>query len=81
MANYRFNHPAYCLPVICQDRLLDTEEIGHPLLKSERNVTNDFSICSLHQIAIVTGANMAGKSTFLRTIGVNLILAQSGNVV
>ena len=81
MANYHFNHPAYCLPVICQDRLLDTEEIGHPLLKSERNVTNDFSICSLHQIAIVTGANMAGKSTFLRTIGVNLILAQSGNVV
>ena len=81
MANYRFNHPAYCLPVICQDRLLDTEEIGHPLLNSERNVTNDFSICSLHQIAIVTGANMAGKSTFLRTIGVNLILAQSGNVV
>lgn len=81
MANYRFNHPAYCLPVICQDRLLDTEEIGHPLLESERNVTNDFSICSLHQIAIVTGANMAGKSTFLRTIGVNLILAQSGNVV
>mgnify|MGYP002747109463 FL=1 len=81
MANYRFNHPAYCLPVICQDRLLDTEEIGHPLLKSERNVTKDFSIRSLHQIAIVTGANMAGKSTFLRTIGVNLILAQSGNVV
>ena len=81
MANYRFNHPAYCLPVICQDRLLDTEEIGHPLLKSERNVTNDFSIRSLHQITIVTGANMAGKSTFLRTIGVNLILAQSGNVV
>ena len=81
MANYRFNHPAYCLPVICLDRLLDTEEIGHPLLKSERNVTNDFSIRSLHQIAIVTGANMAGKSTFLRTIGVNLILAQSGNVV
>ena len=81
MANYRFNHPAYCLPVICQDRLLDTEEIGHPLLKSERNVTNDFSIRSLHQIAIVTGANMAGKSPFLRTIGVNLILAQSGNVV
>ena len=81
MANYRFNHPAYCLPVICQDRLLATEEIGHPLLKSERNVTNDFSIRSLHQIAIVTGANMAGKSTFLRTIGVNLILAQSGNVV
>ena len=81
MANYRFNHPAYCLPVICQDRLLDTEEIGHPLLKSERNVTNDFSIRSLPQIAIVTGANMAGKSTFLRTIGVNLILAQSGNVV
>ncbi len=81
MANYRFNHPAYCLPVICQDRLLDTEEIGHPLLKSERNVTNDFSIRSLHQIAIVTGANMAGKSTFLRTIGGNMILAQSGNVV
>ena len=78
MANYRFNHPAYCLPVICQDRLLDTEEIGHPLLKSERNVTNDFSIRSLHQIAIVTGANMAGKSTFLRTIGINYLLGCMG---
>mgnify|MGYP000969520313 CR=1 FL=1 len=78
MANYRFNHPAYCLPVICQDRLLDTEEMGHPLLKSERNVTNDFSIRSLHQIAIVTGANMAGKSTFLRTIGINYLLGCMG---
>lgn len=81
MANYRFNHPSYSIPVISNDSLIEAREIGHPLLKSERSVTNDFRIKSLHQVAIVTGANMAGKSTFLRTIGVNLVLAQSGNVV
>lgn len=81
MAVYRFNHPSYTFPQISETVLLDAREAGHPLLKGNRNVTNDFSIDHLHQLFIVTGANMAGKSTFLRTIGVNLVLAQSGNVV
>lgn len=81
MANYRFNHPEYTLPEFTTTNILEVCKIGHPLLKSEQNVTNDFKINSLHQLFIVTGANMAGKSTFLRTIGINLVLAQSGNVV
>lgn len=81
MAIYRFNHPQYTEPLISTSVLLDAEAIGHPLLKGKWNVTNNFKIDTLHQIYIVTGANMAGKSTFLRTIGVNLVLAQSGNVV
>lgn len=81
MANYRFNHPTYTKPEISETFLLNAREAGHPLLKGKHKVTNDFSIASLHQLFIVTGANMAGKSTFLRTIGINLVLAQSGNVV
>lgn len=81
MANYRFNHPTYTKPEISETFLLNARETGHPLLKGKHKVTNDFSIASLHQLFIVTGANMAGKSTFLRTIGINLVLAQSGNVV
>ena len=53
--------------------------MGHPLLPQA--VPNDFSVEKVHQLFIVTGANMAGKSTFLRTVGVNLVLALSGNVV
>lgn len=81
MANYHFNHPTYTKPEISKTSLLNAREAGHPLLKGKHKVTNDFSIASLHQLFIVTGANMAGKSTFLRTIGINLVLAQSGNVV
>lgn len=81
MSNYRYNHPHYTFPRIDPSTLFDAREVGHPLLKSRHKVTNDFSIPSLHRLYIVTGANMAGKSTFLRTVGINLVLAQSGNVV
>lgn len=81
MANYRFNHPSYHFPEFNADTLLEVRDAGHPLLPAYRNVTNNFKIDTQHQLFIVTGANMAGKSTFLRTIGVNLVLAQSGNVV
>lgn len=81
MANYRLNHPAYAEPRLGGTRLLEAYGAGHPLLTANHKVTNDFHIDGLHRLFIVTGANMAGKSTFLRTIGINLVLAQSGNVV
>lgn len=81
MGLYRFNHPTYCTPEISTDHLLHAEAMGHPLLPDEGKVCNDFEVAALHDIYIVTGANMAGKSTFLRTVGVNLVLALSGNVV
>lgn len=81
MGTYRFNHPDYCTPVLSDDILLQAEEMGHPLLNTKGKVSNDFEVRKLHDLYIVTGANMAGKSTFLRTVGVNLVLALSGNVV
>ena len=81
MACYRYNHPRYVFPKISETALLRGEGIGHPLLPEDKTVTNDFQVENLHNLYIVTGANMAGKSTFLRTIGVNLVLALSGNAV
>lgn len=81
MAIFRFNHPTYTIPQFSTTSLLVVREAGHPLLKKHNKVTNNFRIDNLHQLYIVTGANMAGKSTFLRTVGINLVLAQSGNVV
>lgn len=80
MTNFRVNHPDYCTPVIGTSILLEATEMGHPLIQGQ-NVKNDFTVQSEHNLFIVTGANMAGKSTFLRTTGVNLVLALSGNVV
>ncbi|NPA43993.1 MAG: hypothetical protein GXO49_00505, partial [Chlorobi bacterium] len=54
---------------------------GHPLIDTNKIVTNNFKIEGLQKITIVTGANMAGKSTFLRTIGINLILGTLGTHV
>lgn len=81
MANYRVNHPEFVAPEFSDEVLIDGEGLGHPLLRASGKVRNDFRVESLHRLYIVTGANMAGKSTFLRTVGVNLVLAFSGNVV
>lgn len=79
MANYAFNHPNYQYPIISQNEKLQlkTTELGHPLLNPEKVVTNDVE---LHQedFFIITGANMAGKSTFLRTVAMNIVMANSG---
>ena len=81
MGTFRFNHPDYCWPEFGKEVLLHTEEAVHPLLRAERKVGNDLTVRKLQDIYIVTGANMAGKSTFLRTIGINWVLALSGNPV
>lgn len=81
MAIYRFNHPEYCTPVIDTTTIVSAHEMAHPLLKGEQVVTNNFTLEQLHEYFVVTGANMAGKSTFLRSVGVNMVLALTGNVV
>lgn len=55
--------------------------IGHPLIPETARVNNDFSVQSLGEMVIITGSNMSGKSTFLRTVGVNLVLAFAGSTV
>ena len=79
LANFAFNNPGYSWPVIDGDGpVIDAVEIGHPLIDDERRICNNFSIQKDGLIIIITGANMAGKSTFLRTVAVNYILGMTG---
>ncbi len=78
LATLCFNNPNWCWPVFGQYFSLEGEEIGHPLIPGAKRITNDFKMQGNPKIAIVTGSNMAGKSTFLRSLGVNILLAQMG---
>ncbi len=57
---------------------LDAQALGHPLLRPSQRVTNEIAVRGVGRVVIVTGSNMSGKSTFLRTIGLNTCLAQAG---
>lgn len=86
LANFAYLNPDYCFPRLAIGDsgvrpVFDAHGLGHPLLMDAVKVCNDFSLSRLGEVAIVTGSNMSGKSTFLRTVGVNLCLAQAGGVV
>jgi hypothetical protein len=82
LANFRFNHPGSIFPSISQDeKLLEAEQLGHPLIPDKNRVNNPAKILSRKHFTIITGANMAGKSTYLRTVGVNLVMAMAGSAV
>jgi hypothetical protein len=79
LANFANNHPEFIFPEIHEGGFtFQAEKMGHPLLHKNKRVGNDFEINGWAKVMIITGANMAGKSTFLRTVGVNLILARTG---
>ena len=80
-AIYKFNNPQFNFPVADEKIILKTKDMAHPLLFFKNPVVNDFAIDHLHQFFIITGANMSGKSTFLRAVAVNWILAHCGSVV
>lgn len=76
--NFAYNHPNHVYPkVLGEGRQVEATQLGHPLLKSEGRVDNDFTMNN-KEFFIVTGANMAGKSTFLRTVGLSIVLANNG---
>jgi hypothetical protein len=77
LANFAYLNPAYVFPERTGDHFV-AHNLGHPLLKPESKVCNDFELDQDQRIVILTGSNMAGKSTLLRTIGVNLALAYAG---
>ncbi len=74
---FLFNHPAWVKAEL-NSMEFSAKKVGHPLIKENNCILNDFKLDKTEKIIIITGANMAGKSTFLRTIGVNLILAGAG---
>lgn len=82
IANFHFNHPGSIFPSISLDgKLLEAVDLGHPLIPAGKRVNNPAFILGRRYFTIVTGANMAGKSTYLRTVGVNLVMAMMGSAV
>ena len=79
LANFAFNNPDYCYPELTDQAVIfSATNLGHPLINRDKRVCNDFLIPCRGKVFIITGANMAGKSTFLRTVAVNFILAMTG---
>ena len=77
-ANFSYNHPDAIFPEIMNgENGVKAESLGHPLIPREVRVDNPLEIKN-SQFIIITGANMAGKSTYLRTVGINLILGMCG---
>lgn len=74
-----YNHQDWNMPVIDNTgTTIEGKAVGHPLLAKEKRVDNDIYFPSNGHIKLITGSNMAGKSTFLRSIGINIVLAQIG---
>ncbi len=79
LAGFSYNHPNYTFPVVSEESMMiEARQIAHPLIPESECVPNDFSIGKDDKLHLVTGSNMSGKTTFLRTIGINLLLAECG---
>ena len=79
LANLYFNHPRWVVPEIFSSPFrLGAKAMGHPFIPEDERVDSDFMVQGAGKICIVTGPNMAGKSTFLRAVGVNIVLALTG---
>lgn len=76
--NLYFNNPEWTLPTLHDAPRLEGEALGHPLIHRDKRVCNDITVPTDGHIKLVTGSNMAGKSTFLRTVGINIVLAMAG---
>jgi hypothetical protein len=80
LANFSYNNPAFVFPTLNSDFKIDFSNLGHPLLNANTRVDNDVSFHP-ESFMILTGSNMSGKSTFLRSLGVNMVLSGMGSVV
>lgn len=80
IANFYNHNKEFCFPTLSLSKELKAESMGHPLMKKENMVTNSIHI-QPNQIVLLTGSNMSGKSTFLRTLAINMVLAKCGGPV
>lgn len=79
-AGFAFNNESFVYPSLLPEGNLsiETKQLAHPLIPAKQRVANDFEAGKPDKLLLVTGSNMSGKTTFLRTLGVNLVLAQNG---
>jgi DNA mismatch repair ATPase MutS len=80
LANFSYNNPDFVNPILNSDFKIDFSNLSHPLLNPETRVGNEVSFHP-ESFMILTGSNMSGKSTFLRSLGINMVLAGTGSVV
>jgi len=79
LANLAYNNPSWVFPEIVQDFFMfRAVNMGHPLIPEKRRINNDFESSGNGKTVLITGSNMSGKSTFLRTCGINTVLALAG---
>jgi DNA mismatch repair ATPase MutS len=80
IAGLRINYPDWAIPQIAEGDgyTVAGKALGHPLIKASGRVENDYELSNTFKVDIITGSNMAGKSTFLRTMGINSVLALCG---
>lgn len=79
LAGFAFSHPKSVFPKFAQDNfILEAEDAKHPFISKKNNVGNEINFKGWGKFQIITGANMAGKSTYLRTVGINMVLAMTG---
>lgn len=78
-ANFAYNNPDFTYPTLSQSGEVSFKNLAHPLLHREKRVANDVTFNP--RFIILTGSNMSGKSTFLRTLGINLLLTNVGSCV
>ncbi|WP_298494245.1 DNA mismatch repair protein MutS [uncultured Algibacter sp.] len=78
LGNYTYNNPEFVFPeIVNEGSVIKAKDLGHPLLNKEKRIDSDLTINN-EQFLIVTGANMAGKSTFLRTVSLHIVMANVG---
>ncbi|MFO7524892.1 MAG: hypothetical protein R6W68_05525, partial [Ignavibacteriaceae bacterium] len=79
LAGFCYSNPSYAFPEITEkNNYVHFESLGHPLINSNKRVCNNFHSEGQGNIVMITGSNMGGKSTFLRAVGVNLVLSLAG---
>ena len=81
LATAAYENPGWALPAVTETTVIEATAIGHPLIPSDRRVPNDVVIGPPGTLLLVTGSNMSGKSTLLRSVGLNVVLAQAGGPV
>lgn len=78
LGGFAHEHPAFVFPELASEAMIDARGLGHPLIADDKRVGNDVRLPSAGRALVVTGSNMSGKSTLLRAIGVNVLLANAG---
>jgi DNA mismatch repair ATPase MutS len=78
LAGFTFERPDHTFPHFVDDATFEADTLGHPLIEADKRVSNDVLIPGPAHALVVTGSNMSGKSTLLRAVGINVVLANAG---